>query len=78
MGRHDKSRQSARQKIALAKRHPIPTKEEMKYTKKEKLPCGGFALYAKDEKTKSEIQVSYVGPKLPIEIWGKDEEDKKK
>lgn len=50
----------------------------MKYTKKEKLPCGGYALYAKDEKTKSEIQVSYVGPKLPIEIWGKDEEDKKK
>lgn len=50
----------------------------MKYTKKEKLPCGGYSLYAKDEKTKSEIQVSYVGPKLPIEIWGKDEEDKKK
>lgn len=49
----------------------------MKYTKKEKLPCGGYALYAKDEKTKSEIQVAYVGSGLPIEVWGKDDEGKK-
>lgn len=49
----------------------------MKYTKKEKLPCGGYALFAKDEKSKLEIQVAYVGAGLPIEAWGKDEEDKK-
>lgn len=42
----------------------------MKPTKIEKLPCGGHALYGKDEKTKQEIQMAYVGPGLPIEVWG--------
>ena len=33
------------------------------------LECGGTAVYAVDVKTKQEVQVAYIGPGLPVEVW---------
>ena len=41
-----------------------PTKEK---TKLKQLPCGGYAVYGTDVKTKQEAQVGYIGAKLPLE-----------
>jgi len=39
----------------------------MEITKAKKLKEGGYALYGIDPKTKSEIQVGYIGEGLPLE-----------
>jgi hypothetical protein len=41
-----------------------PIKEK---TKLKQLPCGGYAIYGIDIKTKQEVQVGYIGSKLPLE-----------
>jgi hypothetical protein len=38
-------------------------------TKIKKLAEGGYAIYAVDPKTKSEIQVGYIGDGLDIKGW---------
>lgn len=37
--------------------------------KTAKLECGGTAVYSIDPKTKQEVQVAYIGPGLPVEVW---------
>jgi len=43
-----------------------PIKEK---TKLKQLPCGGYAVYGVDIKTKQEVQVGYIGPNLPLESY---------
>jgi hypothetical protein len=38
----------------------------------KKLPCGGYAIYGMDTKTKSKTQIGYVGPNLSVEAYLKD------
>jgi len=38
-------------------------------TKIKKLAEGGYAIYAVDPKTKSEMQVGYIGDGLDIKGW---------
>jgi len=43
-------------------------------TKKEttiarKLACGGYAIYANDVKTKTLMQIGYIGSSLKPEAW---------
>ena len=37
--------------------------------KVKKLPCGGYAIYGIDFKTKQEVQVGYVGAGLNAEAY---------
>ena len=41
----------------------------MEITKAKKLKEGGYALYGIDPKTKTEIQVGYIGESLTLEAW---------
>ena len=38
----------------------------------KQLPCGGYAIYGVDPKTKSPAQIGYVGTNLPLDGWLKD------
>ena len=38
-------------------------------TKIKKLAEGGYAIYSVDPKTKSEMQVGYIGEGLTLEAW---------
>jgi len=33
----------------------------------KKLPCGGYAIFASDSKSKTLVQVGYLGANLPVE-----------
>lgn len=35
----------------------------------KQLPCGGYAIFGIDIKTKNRIQIAYVGPGLPAEEY---------
>lgn len=35
----------------------------------KKLPCGGYAIYGIDNKSKQEIQVGYIGSNLNVEAF---------
>jgi len=43
-----------------------PTKEKVKV---KKLPCGGYAIYGVDFKSKQEVQIGYVGANLNAEAF---------
>ena len=34
-----------------------------------KLPCGGYAIYTNDIKTKTLMQTGYIGSNLKLEAW---------
>lgn len=37
--------------------------------KVKKLPCGGYAIYGVDSKSKQEVQVGYIGAGLKLEAY---------
>ena len=43
----------------------------------KQLPCGGHAIYNVDAKTKTPVQIGYIGAKLPLDGWLKNTEANK-
>jgi len=41
--------------------------EQNKDLTAKQLPCGGYAIFGFDAKTKAKIQIGYIGANLPLE-----------